>query len=122
MIKNKAGELKIIVNKIDPEYRRIEYFLELNQNIVWEKVFTLLEDAPRNVLNSYWVKGFEERFGIIRFESGNTVFSGLRDLAICTRNLKGTISEEFGDEYFQTYLDSYIHRMIYLEEIIDSLS
>lgn len=121
MIKNKAGQLKIIVTRIDPEYRCIEYFLELNQDFDWNKVFRSLEDAPRNVLNSHWVKGYEEKFGIIRFDTGNTVFSGLRDLAICTKNLKGSLSEEFGDEYFQTYLDSYIHRMIYLDEIVDSI-
>lgn len=122
IINNSAGVLRIFVTRIDPEYRRIEYFLDLNQDIDWEKVFLKLEDVPRNDLNYRWVKGYQEKLGIIRFDNGNTVFSGLRDLAIFTKNLKGNISEEFGDEYFQTYLDSYIHRMIYLEEIIDSLN
>ncbi|MCW7467792.1 hypothetical protein [Leptospira levettii] len=121
MIKNKAGELKIVVKRIDPEFRRIDYFLELNQGIDWEKVFLKLDDNPRNALNSHWVKGYEERFGMMIFNNGNTVFSGLRDIAVCTKNLKGKISEEFGAQYFQTYLDSFIHRMIYLEEIICSI-
>ncbi|MCW7512118.1 hypothetical protein [Leptospira levettii] len=121
IIKNKGGDLKIVINRIDAEYRSIEYFLKLDQNIDWEKVFALLYESPRNNLNSFWVKGYEEKFGIMRFNEGDSLFSGLKDLSICIKNLTGTISEEFEDEYFQTYLDSFIHRMIYLDEIIGSI-
>ncbi|GBF49432.1 hypothetical protein LPTSP4_09450 [Leptospira ryugenii] len=120
-IKNNAGELKIATRRVDSEYKEIEYSIELNPQIDFNRLFSRLEPMPYNVSDSRWVSGYKGKLGIIKSDTGRTIYSGLRDLSINTNKLKGIGREEYGNEHFHLYLKSFINRFIYLDEIIFEL-
>lgn len=120
-IKNGAGDLRIATRRVDSEYREIEYSMELNPTINFDRLFSRLEPVTHNVSDAHWVIGYKGKIGIIKSNTGKTVYSGLRDLSINTNNLNGKIKEEFSNKHFHLYLKSFINRFIYLDEIIGEL-
>lgn len=120
-IKNTAGELRIITRRMDCDYREIDYSIKLNPQINFNLLFSKLEPLPYNVSDSCWVSGYKGKLGIIKSDTGKTIYSGLRDLSININNLDGNLKIEFGNEHFLLYLKSFINRFIYLDEIVSDL-
>ncbi|MCW7491974.1 hypothetical protein ND861_04825 [Leptospira sp. 2 VSF19] len=120
-IKNNAGELRITTQRLDSDYKEIEYSIELDPAVNFELLFSKLEPNSYNISDAHWINGYKGKLGIIRWDGGITMFSGLRDLSINTKNLRGSEKQEFRNEHFHLYLKSFINRFIYLDEIIKEL-
>ncbi|PJZ89062.1 hypothetical protein CH368_08535 [Leptospira levettii] len=120
-IKNNAGDLRIETRRVDYEYQEIEYSIELNPQIDFELLFSKLEPNSYNISDAHWINGYKGKLGIIRWDGGITMYSGLRDLSINTKNLRGSEKQEYRNEHFHLYLKSFINRFIYLDEIIEEL-